>query len=204
MIGPEELITIEEGAIAKRAQDLSGEEIRFLVLLLNEKDDKIRYAALRLLKCRSLQNSDVYIYKDVFAEKLASADSYQRNIGVILAAANARWDNEGYIEKITDSYFKLLYDEKPITVRYCIQCLESIVPYKPNLRDVIAEKLMSADILSYRETMRRLILCDIINILIMILKYNDSKSIRDYVLNALSGGILDKKSVKEIRNKAGI
>ena len=116
----------------------------------------------------------------------------------MLIAANAKWDMENKLDDIIDENLSLIYDEKPITVRQCIQSLCEIVPYKEHLLMKIADKLMSLNITEIRATMQKLILIDILTVLTMIRKQQTNNEIESYILNALSGGLLDKKAVKQV------
>lgn len=182
----------------KRQKKIDNEEIKQLVEWLSEKDDKIRYQSFLLLKSRSESFDDVYPFWDVFSEKLKSENSYQRSIGFMLISENVRWNKEGKFEKIMDDYLINLNYDKPIIVRQCIQSLQNIIPYKENLQFTIADKIMAIDIMSVRETMRKPILTDILEVLVMIRKYRTKDEIESYIFTALSGEILDKKSVKKI------
>ena len=62
----------------------------------------------------------------------------------------------------------------------------------------IANKLMSINIMDIRATMQKLILIDILEALAMIRKYQTNNEIESYILNALSGGVLDKKAAKQV------
>ena len=99
----------------------------------------------------------------------------------MLIAENAKWDKEDKLNKILDEYLKHLNDEKPITIRQCIQSLQKIVPYKKNIHFQIAEKLMALDISSIKETMRRSILFDILNVFVLIRKYRTNDEIESYL-----------------------
>jgi len=165
---------------------------------LSEKDDTIRYHYFLLLQHRSKDFGDVYPYWDIFCEKLKSENSYQRSLGLMLIAANAKWDIDNKIDYVIDEYLSLVYDEKPITIRQCIQALSGIVPYKSHLNMKIANKLMSISISDIKATMQKLILIDILEALAMIRKYQTNNEIESYILNALSGGVLDKKAVNQV------
>lgn len=80
----------------------------------------------------------------------------------------------------------------------CIQALGNIVTAKPGLHDKIASRLINLDISAVKETMRKSILLDILNVLLIIRKSHKTDEIESYILNALSGEILDKKSKKQI------
>lgn len=196
------LLSIEKENLVLAAQSLDSNEIAQLVEWLNEKNDKIRFQALQLLQFRSQIADDVYPFCNIFYEKLGSDNSYQRSIGAMLIAENSKWDKEGRIDPMIDGYLALLQDDKPITVRQCIQALMLIIPGKPRLHQIIAEKLMAMDLLLVKETMRKLVLTDILYALLEIRRTKQQGTnavicqIDSYISNALTGEILDKKVKK--------
>ncbi len=198
MITADNIMSIDKDQLPEAAKAAQTSDLPVLVDLLSEKNDKIRYQAFLLLTYRSQFFDDVYPFWETFRLKMKSSNSYQRSIGLMLIAENAKWDAENKLEHSVDEYLNLLTDEKPITVRQCIQSLSSIVPYKPNLYSKIVGALLSVDIASVKETMRKSILLDILNILISIKKRYHTDEIDNFILKALSGEILDKKSKKEI------
>ena len=78
--------------------------------------------------------------------------------------------------------------------------LSQLVPYKNHLQFKIADRLMSVNISDVKETMRKLILCDILEVLAEIRKYQTTDEIENYIFHALSGRILDKKAKKQIES----
>lgn len=198
MITMEALLSIEKHGLENSAAAMCAEDLPRLVEWLSEKDDAVRYPALQLLWYRAGAFADVYPYWDVFCGKLKSDNSYQRSIGLMLIADNAKWDEENRLDGIIEEYLLLLKDDKPITVRQCIQALGRIAPYKPNLHRRIADGLMAIDLSGVKETIRKLILLDILNVLVAIGKYGANDKIEGYILNALSGDILDKKAKKQV------
>lgn len=198
MINIASLLTIEKDDLPALSKTLEVKDISQLVEWLAEQDDKLRYHSLLLLEYRSEYYADVYPFWGIFEEKLKNANSYQRSIGVMLIAANVKWDQENKIDGTISDFLEILNDEKPITIRQCIQSLKKIVPYKTNLHNRIANELMSLDIMNIKPTMRKLVLIDILNILGLIKKYQTSEAIEEYIFKALSGGLLDKKSLKQI------
>ena len=58
--------------------------------------------------------------------------------------------------------------------------------------------LFQIDLNSLRETMRKLILLDIIGVLAEIQKIKRSADISDYFIKAMTGGILDKKTARKL------
>lgn len=198
MITIEKLLSYEKSNLAEISESLQADDINQLIEWLAEKDDNIRYNSFLLLQQRSQKHNDVYQYWDVFLDKLKSANSYQRSIGLMLMAENTKWDIEGKFDKTVDLYLSFCDDEKPITVRKCIQSLCKVVPYKEHLCAKITDKLVSLNLMERRETQRKILLLDILNILIEIRNQNPSDEIESYISYAMTGGILDKKAKSEI------
>lgn len=198
MINLESIISIPKSDLQDVSKGLNKNDIPQLVEWLSIKNDNIRYQAFLLLQSRSIFINDVYPFWDTFREKLSSDNSYQRSIGLMLIAENVRWDAENRMEEIIDEYLALLKDEKPITVRQCIQSIGKIASVKPELNDKIAFGLISFDIMAVKETMRKSILIDILNVLFIIRQKYKTDEIESFILNALSGEILDKKTKKQI------
>jgi hypothetical protein len=85
----------------------------------------------------------------------------------------------------------------------CIQSLGKIVSAKPSLSDIVASRLISFDIMAMKETMRKSILLDILNLLLIIREEQTTAEVESFISNALSGEILDKKTSKQIENLLG-
>lgn len=198
MISVEKLMSIPKSGIQEASEALDKGDIAQLAEWLSLKDDNIRYQAFLLLQNRSAYLDDVYPYWDTFRGKLKSGNSYQRSIGLMLIAENVRWDTKNKMEDALGDYLALLNDEKPVTIRQCIQSLAKITPYKPALNEKIADCLISFDLTAVKETMRKSILLDIINVLLLIRKENKSDKIQNFIKTALSGELLDKKTKKQI------
>ncbi len=194
----EGIMSISKNDLKEASKVLNKDNISHLIESLSLKDDNIRYQAFLLLQNRSLLFNDVYPYWDIFKGKLKSDNSYQRSIGLMLIAENVKWDTDNNIEDTIDEYLKLLNDEKPITIRQCIQSLGKIATSKPSLNDKIACELISIDLMLIKETMRKSILLDILNVLIIIREKHKTAEIESFILKALTGEILDKKSKKQI------
>lgn len=180
---------------------IDEKDIVFLIKCLNEKDNDIRFNAFQILKHRSLDTEDVYRYFDVFALKLINKNSYQRSLGVMLIAANAKWDINNKINDIINSYLLVCEDEKPITSRQCLQSILQILPYKEELWDTITNKLLDINIENISKNMRKSTVIDIINVLKYINKEKQNKKIQEYFSNINNSTIFDAKEIKEL-NKA--
>ena len=139
-----------------------------LVNGLKNSNHKEAYRCLKQLENESSLSSEVYPFFDVFAELLSSPNSYLRTRGIVLIAANAKWDTDNKIDEIIDVYVKHIADEKPITARQCIQALPTIARYKPELREDIKNALLRANPGRYAESMQPLVQKDIQKALIQI------------------------------------
>lgn len=197
MIDLESIMSIPKSDLQDVSKELNKNDIPQLVEWLSLKNDNIRYQAFLLLQSRSIFFNDVYPFWDTFREKLNSDNSYQRSIGLMLIAENVRWDAENRMEEIIDEYLALLKDEKPITIRQCIQSLGKIASAKPGLNDKIASGLISFDIMAVKETMRKSIMTDILNVLLIIRQEHKTDEIESFIFKALSGDTLDKKTKKQ-------
>ncbi len=135
--------------------------VRDLVQDLVNQDDRKAYFCLKQLEDESDYSAKVYPFFDFFAGMLKDKNSYIRTRGIILIAANAKWDVDFKIDAIIYEYLKHITDEKPITARQCIRVLPSIVTYKPDLKKDIEDALHHADLSKYKNNMRSLIYKDI-------------------------------------------
>lgn len=203
MILAEQLVNVSKEDLPDLACGLGREDLAQLVEWLSEKDDKLRYQAFLLLEQRSLQTRDVYPFWNVFHQKLGSSNSYQRSIGVMLLAANAKWDDDRRLDEMIGEYLLLLYDEKPITVRQCLQSLSRIVAAKPHLGQIVASSVLAIDLATCRETMRKSILTDMIAVLAAVRKQQTSDQIEAFLAEALAGDVLDKKAKKQAEQLLG-
>ena len=194
MLSREKIAAFNKEDLPEIALTLEKDDIPQLVDWLSEKDDKIRYPSFLLLQARSEKYEDVFPYWDTFVDKLKDPNSFQRNIGLRMISANVRWDKHGKFDAICDLYLSHCNDEKPITVRQCIQGLCSIVPFNTHCRRKIAETLMAIDISQRQESQQKLVLLDILSVLLLINKTDPDNAILAYIHQALTGGLLDKKS----------
>ena len=193
------LVTPENAAAY--AAKLTAQDTAELVERLNAKEDQIRYPAFLLLRARSAFCADVYPYWDTLAEKLENANSYQRSIGAMLLAANARWDTQGRMRACLGRFLALLNDEKPTTIRQCAQSLTEVASAQPALAGDIIAALIGVDLLQIKETMRKLVLSDFLETLLFIRSIvpNPVPEADAYLFSALSGDVLDGSLKKKFR-----
>jgi hypothetical protein len=102
-------------------------------------DDNIRYKAFKeLLDLTEKQVSWVYDKWYILIDKLSSANSYQRSIGIMLLANLSKSDLENKFSSILDKYLGFFEDEKFITSRQCIQNVWKIaIVYESNKKRII-------------------------------------------------------------------
>ncbi|HEX3017647.1 MAG TPA: SufBD protein [Caproicibacter sp.] len=141
------------------------ENISELIKTLYSSDNKLAYQALQALADVSTNTNKVYRYFDEFVEMIKNSNSYLRTRGLVLIAANAKWDEDNKIDEIIDEYLNHITDEKPITARQCIKLLPTIAKFKPDLSADIKIALSTARITKYSNSMGPLILKDISNAL---------------------------------------
>jgi len=199
VITKDSLRSIVKSVVPDTAAALDSADLECLVGWLCDKDDAVRYPAFLLLLQRSTLSNDVLLYWDRFVEMLSGENPYQRGIGLALLAENAKWDEIGKTEAMLPDYIALLQDQKPVTIRQCVQNLQKIVASHPGLNRFIAEKLIALDLEAIRQSMRKLVLTDILTVLLKIRETERDEAIELYVLQALSGGILDAKTKKRFR-----
>ena len=136
-------------------------EIEKLVSDLRQQDLKRAYESLKVLEQKSREDALVYLFLNDFIQMMEDENSYLRNRGLQLIAANVRWDADNKIDEAIDEYLKHIMDEKPITARQCIQALPEIAQYKEGLKADIVEALQRANPERYRESMVSLVRKDI-------------------------------------------
>lgn len=196
MITAESLNELEKQNLASIALKLESRDIALLFELLSEKDDNLRYKSFLLLQSRSENFEDVYPYWDALVDKLSNDNSYQRSIGLMLIAENVRWDKQKKFDALADQYLALCDDEKPVTVRQCIQSLLKIVPFNPDCIAKVVDKLIGIDLIQRKDTQRKLLLTDILTVLLECQKIQPQEKVDRYICEALTGGILDEKTRK--------
>ena len=145
----------------KRGRITLWETIAALMDGLFNKDNNRAYACLQQLQRLSEESNAVYPYFDTLPDMLDSDNSYIRTRGLLLIAANAKWDIDHKIDEIIDVYLKHIEDVKPITARQCIQVLPEIARYKPDLAEIIRNALLQANTGQYKNTMQPLVQKDI-------------------------------------------
>ena len=123
-------------------------------------DNKKAYNALKELLVISEQSNALYSYFDIFVEMMNNQNnSYIRTRGLRLIAYNSKWDINNQVNSIIEKWLNHIEDEKPITARQCIKDTVIIAKNKPELIDIILEKLSKINRI-YDDSMQSLIYKD--------------------------------------------
>lgn len=161
----DDLRIIGKSEIATASESLTKADIRFLVDTLIETEDAVRYSAFLLLQDNSRLLPNVYEHWDTLEAKLASDNSYQRSLGLMLIAENVRWDKKGKFVSAINKYLTCCTDEKFITARQAIQSLSHILGATDKYDQKIKNHLTHLDILKYKDNQQRLLSKDTLAIL---------------------------------------
>ena len=129
---------------------------------LTGKDTKDAYAFTQQIVEESQASDAWYPCFDRFAELLRHKNSLVRNRTIAILAANARWDREGKFDALLDEFLAHMTDVKPITARQCVAALPEVAEAKPALVPHIRAALEQADLSGCPDSMRPLILKDIV------------------------------------------
>ncbi|MGI5839345.1 MAG: hypothetical protein ACOX8W_06745 [bacterium] len=189
MLNEEEILKAKDNPAALAA-GISDADIPQLVAWLAKKNDALRYVAFLLLQALSETDDRVYRHWDVFAAKLDDANSYQRSLGLMLLAANVRWDKAGRFAAVCDAYLAHCADDKFITARQCIQGLNRIIDRTEQYNTRIIAALTGLDLAERKESQRKLLLMDSLQVLGQLYRKNKDARIRAYLekMSALAEG----------------
>lgn len=143
---------------------LSEIKLKQLVKELTSQKPVEGCTALEKLLVESRRSATVAPFLSYFLQMIDDENSYVRNRGLLLAAANAQWDKQNLLEQNLGAYLDHLADEKPITVRQCLKGLQEIARLKPQLRLQILRAVKTADMSNYSESMRPLLEKDLKNL----------------------------------------
>ena len=140
-------------------------DIDTCITRLTGKDAKDAYALTQQITTESRDTDAWYPCFDQFAALLRHKNSLVRNRAISILAANARWDADGKFNALLDEFLSHVTDVKPITARQCIAALPEIAEAKPEFIPKIRSALRQADLSGYPDSMRPLILKDIVAVL---------------------------------------
>ena len=110
-----------------------------LLAVLTQKDTKQAYGTLLELERISEETDDLYPFTEQFTEMVADKAWAIRCRGFRLFCKQARWDEDGVIDRCLDRALVILEDEKPTAVRQALAALLDVVPYKRELWPAIRQ-----------------------------------------------------------------
>lgn len=129
---------------------------------LTDKDQTYAHHAFEILMEKSKENDDVYTHFDVFSGMMNHKNSYVRTRGILLLIENARWDRGNKYDEVEKILLSHIEDEKPITARQVIKGMSTLAKAKPDWKADIIYRLKNADISIYKNSMKPLVMKDII------------------------------------------
>ena len=132
-----------------------------LLAVLTQKDTKQAYGTLLELERISEETDDLYPFTEQFTEMVADKAWAIRCRGFRLFCKQARWDEDGVIDRCLDRALVILEDEKPTAVRQALAALLDVVPYKRALWPTIRKQLESMDLTHYMDSLAPIIQKDI-------------------------------------------
>lgn len=135
---------------------------------LKDKDNKAAYEFSKKIGVESAESNKYYYMFDDFIAMLGEKSSYIRTRAFFLACNQARWDEEGKLEKAFDKMMLLLNDVKPTVVRQCLGALHEVVLFRPELSERIRVAVKAIDSNKYKDSMSPLIKKDAEELLKMI------------------------------------
>ena len=135
--------------------------LEILLSMLTGKDTKQGYGALLELEHLSEESDDLYPYTERFAEMVSDRAWAVRCRSFRMFCRQARWDENGVIDRHLGRALAILEDEKPTAVRQALAALLDVVPYKQELWPVIRQRVEAMDTTRYKDSMAPLIQRDI-------------------------------------------
>ena len=133
--------------------------------MLYDKDDKVAYNNLLELESEAAESNEIYSYFEEFLSMLNDEKTFVRVRAFRLICALAKWDNANKININIDLILNELDDDTSTSVRQCLNKLNLILLYKPELSEKIEIKLRQLNLSKYKESMQSLIKRDIDSIL---------------------------------------
>ena len=136
-------------------------EREILLSMLTAKDTKQGYGAFLDLERLSEESDDLYPYTERFAEMVNDRAWAVRCRGFHLFCKQARWDEDGVIDRCLERALVILEDEKPTEVRQALAALLDVVPYKRELWPIIRQRVEAMDLNKYKDSIAPLIQRDV-------------------------------------------
>lgn len=136
-----------------------------LITNLYNEDNNSAYKTLLELETITAGSNELYDYFDSLLAMLESEKTFIRVRGFRLICCLAKWDTENKINQNIDIILRELEDEKGTSVRQCLEKLNLLLGYKPDLVGTVKNKISNLDLSQYKATMKSLIQKDIEHLL---------------------------------------
>ena len=132
-------------------------DVELMLSMLTAKDTKQGYGAFLELERLSEESNELYPFTERFAEMVSDRAWAVRCRSFRLFCRQARWDENGVIDRHLGRALAILEDEKPTAVRQALAALLDVVPYKRALWPVIRQRVENMDLSRYKDSMAPLI-----------------------------------------------
>lgn len=136
-------------------------DVELMLSMLTAKDTKQGYGAFLELERLSEESDELYPFTERFAEMVSDRAWAVRCRSFRMFCRQARWDENGVIDRHLGRALAILEDEKPTAVRQALAALLYVVPYKRALWPVIRQRVENMDLSRYKDSMAPLIQKDI-------------------------------------------
>ncbi len=114
----------------------------------------------------SIDNSDeLYKFFNEFKTMILNDKSAIRVRGFRIICKLSKYDKDNKIDECIDTLLNVFDDELPTAIRQCLNAVNTLILYKPILKNKIKSRIMKINYLKYKDTMSPLIKKDIDNIL---------------------------------------
>ncbi len=166
---------------------------------LSSPEDGTRYPAFQEMQRITEKRVDWFSqYKDQFMAKLASENSFQRNIGIILLCNLAKNDTNREYDTILDVLMPKIDDEKFITQRQYLQNIWKVAIVNPDYAERIVQQLEKEFRVCTHKDHYNLLRTDIIVSLRNIMQVHQKERIKA-LIDELIGAESDEKNKKKYR-----
>lgn len=119
------------------------------------------YRNFKIITKKAQSNNELYKYFDEFLEMLDSEKSHIKLRGFIIICKLSKWDKDNKINQNMDKLLTIFDEKKPTIIRMSLSSLRDIIEYKPDLLDIILNKIKLIDCDSFKDSMSPLIKKDI-------------------------------------------
>lgn len=128
---------------------------------LRDKNEKTAYEFAQQISAEASATDQYLCLIPALADMLQDRSSFARTRAFLLICKQARWAGDGQLEAVLDRMLPLLNDPKPTVVRQCLNALQEVVLFRPELAEAVENALAEIDLSRYKDSMSPLIEKDI-------------------------------------------